>query len=153
MGLTGVHHTGITVSNLDRSLAFYRDLLGIKVVAQQVGTAPYLSTITGFPGVQLKVAFLKAEENSEHVLELLEYTSHPAGPQDTATNRPGNCHLCFKVEGIWDLYERLRAQGVVFKSAPAVVTAGVNKGGYSVYLLDPDGVTLELFQPPSSPEM
>ena len=54
--LKGWHHSNFTVSDMERSLAFYRDLLGIKVVAQQVGTAPYLSTITGFSGVQLKVA-------------------------------------------------------------------------------------------------
>jgi catechol 2,3-dioxygenase-like lactoylglutathione lyase family enzyme len=151
MDLIGVSHTGITVSDLGRSLAFYRDVLGMKVMAQQVGTAPYLTTMTGFPGVRLKVAFLKVHDNSEHVLELLEYASHPGPKQEQATNRPGNCHLCFMVEDIWNMYESLRANGVHFKSEPTPITAGVNAGGYGVYLLDPDGVTLELFQPPPRP--
>ena|ERR1700730_18630842 len=151
MRLTGVSHTGFTVSDMDRSLRFYSGLLGMKVIAQQVGAAPYLSTITGFSNVELKVALLKTGENSEHILELLEYLSHPGSPQQTATNRPGNGHLCFTVEDIWTTYERLKAEGVNFKSLPARITEGVNKGAHAVYFLDPDGFTLELFAPASSP--
>jgi len=47
MKLTGVCHTGFTVSDLERSRAFYRDLLGMRLVHRQEGTAPYLSAATG----------------------------------------------------------------------------------------------------------
>lgn len=149
MGLTRVRHTGFTVSNIERSLEFYRDRLGMRVVAQQLGTAPYLSTITRFRNVQIKFALLEIGGRSEHTLELLEYVSHPGEPQELATNRPGNGHLCFEVDNIGEIYERLKSEGVRFKSEPAAITDGVNKGAYAVYLLDPDGFTLELFQRPS----
>jgi lactoylglutathione lyase len=45
-------------------------------------------------------------------------------------------------------YERLKALGVRFKSEPNAITAGVNQGGWAVYFTDPDGITLELIQPP-----
>lgn len=150
MGLIRVRHTGFTVSNIERSLEFYRDRLGMKVVGQQLGTAPYLSTITRFQNVQIKFAFLEIGGRSEHTLELLEYVSHPGEPQDPATNRPGNGHLCFEVDDIGETYERLKSQGVRFKSEPVPITAGVNKGAYAVYFLDPDGYTLELYQRSSS---
>jgi hypothetical protein len=47
-------------------------------------------------------------------------------------------------------YERLRVEGVEFVSAPQAITAGVNKGGYTCYFVDPDVITLELVQPPAS---
>ena len=47
-------------------------------------------------------------------------------------------------------FERLRAAGVAFKSAaPVAITAGANRGGHAVYFTDPDGITLELLQPPA----
>jgi lactoylglutathione lyase len=153
MRLTGVSHTGFTVSHLESSLRFYCGLLGMKMITQQVGAASYLSTITGFSNVELKIALLKTGEDSEHILELLEYVSNQGTPQETATNRPGNGHLCFTVEDIWSTYERLKAEGVSFKSLPVGITEGVNKGASAVYFLDPDGFTLELFQPaPSHPQ-
>ena len=45
-------------------------------------------------------------------------------------------------------YEELKARGVEFRSPPVEITAGANQGGWGVYLLDPDGITVELFQRP-----
>jgi len=146
--LLGVYHTGFTVANMERALHFYRDLLGMTLVAQQEGQRPYLATVTGFDGVYLKTAFLKATPDSDHVLELLEYTSHPAEALPDATNRPGNAHLCLYVRDIAGLHRRLAAAGVVFVNPPTAVTSGVNAGARACYLRDPDGHTIELFERP-----
>lgn len=148
MRLVRVQHTGFTVSNLERSLAFYRDLLGMEVLAEQVGTASYLSTVTGFTGVRLNMAFLKVTGAGDQILELLEYASHPADATPRETNRPGNGHLCFIVDDIQAWYRDLTAKGVYFVNEPALITAGVNQGARAAYFRDPDGFTLELFQPP-----
>ena len=147
MKLTSVFHTGFTVSDIERSIDFYRDSLGMTLVHRQEGTAPYLATVTGFPGVRLKMAFLKLSADDPHVLELLEYVSHPAEPTDRATNRPGNGHLCFKVDDIHAWYRSLTSKGVPTISEPVLITAGINRGAYAVYLRDPDGFTIELYQP------
>ena len=64
----------------------------------------------------------------------------------------GASHLCFLVEDLPALYEQLREQGVdSFVSPPVEVDTGVNKGGYALYLRDPDGISVELFQPPATP--
>ena len=56
-----VYHTGFTVSDIERSVAFYRDVLGMRLLRRQPGTADYLASITGFPGVRLEVALLQPE--------------------------------------------------------------------------------------------
>ena len=145
-----VYHTGFTVSDIERSVAFYRDVLGMRLLRRQPGTADYLASITGFPGVRLEVALLQPEGGGS-LLELLQYVSHPAPATPRETNRPGNAHLCFQVEDIHAACAHLRRHGVTLMSEPAEITAGVHRGGFGVYARDPDGFTLELYQgPPTS---
>lgn len=148
--LIGISHTGFTVADIERSIVFYRDLLGMTLVSRQEGQRPYLAAITGFPDVYLKTAFLKATPDAEHVLELLEYVSHPAPATPRETNRPGNGHICFRVTDLQAIHQSLTAQGVTFISPPTPITSGVNVGTLSCYLRDPDGFTIELAQPPGS---
>ncbi len=85
---------------------------------------------------------------SGHHLELVEYVA-PRGEQaDVATKNPGSGHLAFIVRDTQGAYRRLKDAGVVFRSEPVAITEGRNRGGYTVYFLDPDGITLELVQPP-----
>ena len=69
--IVAADHTGITVSNLERSLAFWRDVLGFEFShsAHQKGERP--EQITGVKGADLKLAVLKTP--SGHKIELLEY--------------------------------------------------------------------------------
>lgn len=148
MKLTSVAHTGFTVQDLEWSIAFYRDLLGMQLVHQRDTAAPYVSQVTGFAGARLKIALLKVGPEDPHTLELLQYVSHPGEPTDRATNRPGNGHLALRVDDLQAWYHRLSAAGVEFRSpAPVPLTDGVNAGAYAVYLRDPDGFTIELIQP------
>ena len=150
MKVESVYHTGFTVSDIERSIEFYRDVLGLQLHRRQQGTAAYLSTITGFDGVTLEIALLQTPDGSG-MLELLQYVSHPAPATDRATNRPGNAHLCFKVADVHQACAELRQRGVHLISAPVEITAGVNKGAFGIYLRDPDGFTIELFQPAPTP--
>jgi catechol 2,3-dioxygenase-like lactoylglutathione lyase family enzyme len=63
----------------------------------------------------------------------------------------GTAHLAFEVDEIWPEYERMHALGVRFRNPPVAIEAGVNKGGYGCYFVDPDDITLELIQPPPRP--
>ena len=150
MKVESMYHTGFTVSDIERSIEFYRDVLGMSLYRRQQGTAAYLATITGFEGVRLEVALLKTPDGSG-MLELLQYVSHPAPPTERETNRPGNGHLCFTVSDVHTACAELKARGVRLISEPAEITAGVHKGAFGVYLRDPDGFTVELFQPPAKP--
>jgi lactoylglutathione lyase len=142
-----VYHAGFTVSDIERSLVFYRDILGLTLVKRQTGTAQYLATITGFEGVVLETAYLQPAAGGS-MLELLQYVSHPAPPTDRATNRPGNGHLCFKVDDVRSACEELKRRGVTLISEATEISAGQHAGGWGVYLRDPDGFTVELYQGP-----
>jgi lactoylglutathione lyase len=148
MKVDSMYHVGFTVSDIERSIEFYRDLLGLSLYRRQQGTAEYVGRITGFPGVRLEIALLRLPDGSG-MLELLQYVSHPAPPTPRETNRPGNGHLCFKVADIHAAADELRQRGVALISDPVEVTAGVHRGAWGLYLRDPDGFTVELFQPPA----
>lgn len=148
MKITGADHTSFTVADLDRSLAFYRDLLGLEVLWIRPNiTNKYWRDIVGFPDAVVRGAFL-AIPGTSHRLELYEYM-HPRGtPADVRTNNPGSVHLCLYVDDARAMHAALSARGVVFRSPPIDLDEGPNIGGVAMYMVDPDGVTIELFQPP-----
>ena len=148
MQASRLHHTGFTVSDLDRSVAFYRDLLGCEVIATQEKDGGYLAAIVGYPDAHVRMAHLRVPD-SEHVIELFEYVS-PAGDRaDVQPPNVGASHLCFIVADLQAVYKDLLEQGVTsFVSPPIEVDTGINSGGFGIYLRDPDGITVEIFQPP-----
>src|SRR4051812_8336853 len=91
-------HTGITVANLDRSLAFWRDVLGFELSHRPHQTGSLASEITGVPGAEISIAVLKGYG---HKIELLEYVA----PADRQNLRPrpcdvGSVHVAFQVDNL-----------------------------------------------------
>lgn len=148
MQIAGADHTSFTVSSLERSLAFYAGLLGCEVLWTREISNEYFRAIVGWPDCVVKAAQLRIP-GTTHKLELFEYTQPRGEPADVRTNRPGSAHLALRVADLPAAYAELLAQGVTFRSEPVLIDAGVNRGGYAVYMLDPDGITIELFQPPA----
>jgi catechol 2,3-dioxygenase-like lactoylglutathione lyase family enzyme len=145
---SGIHHTGYTVSDLDRSVAFYRDLLGCEVLATQEKQGGYLAAIVGYPDAHVRMAHLRVP-GGDHVVELFEYLAPPGGAVETEPKNVGVSHLCFLTDDLPALHARLADAGVEFISPPVAVDTGINAGGYGLYLRDPDGIVVELFQPPA----
>ncbi|HEY8017169.1 MAG TPA: VOC family protein [Dongiaceae bacterium] len=143
--ITKAHHTGLTVSNLDRSIAFYRDILGFEIAFRWNPRAPYIAELVGYPTVDLEGAILKIP-NSDVFLELLEYRGIPRTSVDMANGNIGNAHIAFFVDALDPLYERLTAAGVKSVSPPVTPTIGPNRGGRAVYMIDPDGFRVELIE-------
>jgi catechol 2,3-dioxygenase-like lactoylglutathione lyase family enzyme len=143
--ITGIFHGGVTVSDMDRALAFYRDGLGLEVEFDRILDGPYLPVVLDLDFSQIRAVYLRLPGGV--FIELLEYQgierlSAAARPCD-----PGAGHLCLFVDGIDEVVERLQAAGFRARSdGPVDITAGPNKGARSIYLLDPDGYPVELFQ-------
>jgi catechol 2,3-dioxygenase-like lactoylglutathione lyase family enzyme len=143
------NHVGVTVTNLDRSIAFYRDLLGFHVAYERGEvTADYMPRLVGIPGARLKIAGLDIP--GLH-LDLIEYIEPKGSAVPGPTSDVGNVHLGYSVDDLWAAYRSLSAAGVQFKSEPVSPSVGPNKGGWAVYFVDPDGVTLEMIQRPTPP--
>jgi len=146
--LSDIHHLGLTVADIERSIEFYRDTLGMELIRRRPSvTAHYVAKQTGYAAVELNVASFRVSPNAKQTLEIVQYISNEGLPSDQATNCPGNSHLCILVDDLQECYDDLLAQGVRFKSTPIEITEGPNQGGFVVYFNDPDGYTLELFQP------
>jgi lactoylglutathione lyase len=151
MGVTGILHTGLTVSDLDRSVAFYRDLLGLELISQWESSQPYLRTVVAYPDAELRIALLRLPPGTDgapgHHIELLEYRRPRGTRGDANTYNPGNGHVAFMVENLEAIYADLLAKGVRFKSPPVQITHGRNTGAKAVYFFDPDDITLEMIEP------
>jgi catechol 2,3-dioxygenase-like lactoylglutathione lyase family enzyme len=139
-------HTGITVRDLDRSVRFYHDLLGLKVATEPSPwfDGPELGGGVGVPGAELRMVCLRLGDT---LLELLEYRTPPS-----PTERPllshcvGASHVAFQVGDIRAAKAELEAAGVEFYSDINVVDEGVLAGWRWVYFSDPDGYPLELVE-------
>ncbi len=145
-----IHHVGITVADIERSITFYRDTLGMELVGRRPCVdEEYVARQTGYEGVQLSVASFRIRPDSPNSLEIVQYLNHTGEPADTATNRPGRTHLCLVVDDLQAAYDDLTSRGVRCRSTPVEITAGPNKGGKVVYFYDPDEYVLEMFEPAS----
>jgi lactoylglutathione lyase len=144
----GFFHGGITVRDLDKSLSFYRDGLGLVQKFDRILNGPYLKVVLDLKFDVIRAAFLEIPGGG--FIELLEYQGIERYP---AASRPcdfGGGHFCFYVSKVDELAEKMFALGYKARSESCVdITEGPNKGGRSLYLLDPDGYPIELFQRPA----
>ncbi len=143
--VTGFFHGGITVSDMDRSLAFYRDGLGLETAFDRILDGPYLPVVLGLEFTHIRAVYLHIPGGG--FVELLEYVGIE---RMSAASRPcdyGAGHLCLYVDDVAAMHARLVAFGFNARSAEVVdITAGPNTGARSCYMTDPDGYAVELFQ-------
>jgi len=145
-------HTGITVSNLERSLAFWRDILGFELSHTAHQTGAMAKEITGVAGAELKLAVLRAPGG--HKIELLEYLAPP--DRKRLALKPcdvGSVHVALLVDDLDAVLESIAASGWKAAGKPQTLKTGPNAGKRVVYVRDPDGTTIELMQRPEKPFM
>ena len=145
--IVSTDHTGITVSNLERSLAFWRDVLGFEFSHSAHQKGDLAQEITGVAGAEIKLAVLKTPGG--HKIELLEYLA-PA-ERKRATLRPcdvGSVHVAMLVNDLDAVLAQIAASGWEAAGKPQTLNTGPNAGKRVVYVRDPDGTTIELMQPP-----
>jgi catechol 2,3-dioxygenase-like lactoylglutathione lyase family enzyme len=140
----GIHHVGITVADLDRSLGFYRDLLGMRVIGLSVEA---VGSIVGMEGASARIADLDA--GGGQLMELIDYgtadaqaTADPRGPDAV-----GSCHVSIQVGDLSGTLARLADAGHhPMGEVTELSLGGVWEGCTIAYLRDPDGVVIELLQ-------
>jgi catechol 2,3-dioxygenase-like lactoylglutathione lyase family enzyme len=140
-------HTGITVSNLERSLAFWQDVLGFELSHRAHQTAELASEITGVAGAEISIAVVKAPGG--HKIELLEYLAPPDRKHvDLRPCDVGSVHVALTVDNLDAVLRAIAASGWKAAGKPQTLTTGPNAGKRVVYVRDPDGTTIEFMQSP-----
>ena len=147
--ISAVDHINLVVSNLERSVKFYTELLGFKEVRRAHLDGKWIESIIGLKDVCANVVYILAPEG-EPRLELLCYES-PKGkaiPANSQANTNGLRHIALRVNDIQKAVKRLKEAGVnmVGKTVEVPKSVVTYDAGHKIlcYFLDPDGILLEL---------
>jgi catechol 2,3-dioxygenase-like lactoylglutathione lyase family enzyme len=155
----GIDHTAIVVNDTDKSLAFYRDALGMKVAGGAENYGVEQEHLNQVFGARLRITALKAERGPG--IELLEYITPPGGrplPADANANDLVFWHTRLVAEGLDDFGGKLREQQTKVVSARAVTLsrgevgsgpshfAECDSGRRSVIMRDSDGHVLQFVE-------
>lgn len=146
----GILHIGLTVSNLQRSIAFYRDVLGLEFVGEMEMSGPETEILFQKKACEAKVAYLKINSSEgSPLLELIEFQNVSLPLQPCSLFRTSISEVCFLSEDIDTDFAKLSQKGVIFLSSPQTFDSSRYGFGKSraVYFKDPDGIILELLQP------
>ena len=143
MQIQRLTHMGICVSDLERSLRFYRDLLGCKEVGRLALEGQPTATLNGWPDVKVRAVYL---ERDGWRLELMEFAvPGPIGPNGPRPmNQLGLTHLSFLVSDLDGVLAKLRALGATVLDATRL--DGRGKGPSAIFVTDPDGSRIELVE-------
>ena len=150
--ITGFFHGGIAVRDMERSLAFYRDALGLGIYCDvTLDAVDYVRSVLGIKMTNARLVYLTVPGADGIYVELIEYRGTDGHPVVPRAWDPGTGHLCFHVSDAEQLHARARSLGYRSRSEDAIeIPIGPNAGGRAVYLLDPDGYHIELFERPAS---
>jgi catechol 2,3-dioxygenase-like lactoylglutathione lyase family enzyme len=135
-------HVGISVRDLDKSVQFFRDIMGMEEEYRTINEGDRISRVVGVENAYMNVCVLR---RGAVRIELLEYTNEEAKlntgykPQD----EPGLVHIAFIVDDVNVEYERLKSLGYEGYAPPMVAR---ENGPKITYVKGPDNVIIELFQ-------
>jgi catechol 2,3-dioxygenase-like lactoylglutathione lyase family enzyme len=143
MSVRAVRHAGIVVTDMERSLGFYRDELGLSVTSDQVESGEFIDAILSLPGTSVRTVKLSAPDGPT-LVELLEFSDGSRVETPGDLRRVGATHAALTVDDLEGLFERLRAGGTPFLSEPRMSADGRAR---VCFCTDPDGTPLELVEP------
>jgi catechol 2,3-dioxygenase-like lactoylglutathione lyase family enzyme len=144
--ITGIQHFGFTVSNLEDTVHFFRDLLGLEATPIREAKGERLERMVGMSGLLMKACDIITPDNGD--FELIEYVVPKGEKIDLKTCNIGVAHVALLVDNIEKMHDKLKTKGIEFISPPLLVEAGGHKGWRACYLKGPDGITIELMEAP-----
>lgn len=136
-----LRHVGITVMDIERSLTFYRDILGFEVFVDQIESGDYIDKFSGLYDVEVRVVKLYDPKNN--IIELLEYFSHPSLQGNADITFLGCSHFALTLESVWGFYDAFQ-DTVEFNACPQKSPDGKV---WVTFCKDPDGTLIELVEP------
>jgi len=133
-------HAGLTVRDLARSTAFYRDVVGMAEGARMHSANPQFGRLTNNPGATLDAVFMTLDR---FTLQLLQYLTRGGAALQLAHNNIGGSHFSFFVDDVAAKYRQLTDGGANVTSEIVTNAAATIS---SFYVADPDGVPIEFVE-------
>lgn len=137
-----IRHFGIVVNDLEKSLHFYRDLLGLKIEKSMEESGEYIDNILSLDDVKVKTVKLSANKGVT-LVELLEFKSHEKKKEARKFYDIGASHIAFTVKNLDDVYQKLFDSGIKFNAKPQFSPDGYAK---VTFCCDPDDTPIELVE-------
>ena len=143
--LKSFFHTGFIVKDIEQSIKFYSDVLGMRIAGRTEREGEFVEQVLAFPGAHIKGGFVDMGEG--HQLELIQYLSPASGENNLNRNDLGASHLAFFVEDIDKFYNETKVRGLRFNNPPAALAdEHGNLQRKALYAQDPDGNWLEFVE-------
>jgi glyoxylase I family protein len=141
----GLDHVSVTCADLDVSIAFYRDVIGLPLLGRGGIDGEELATLVGHPGASALWAELAL--GGGQILELLQYQSPVEEEMRPRPWRAGATHIGLAVEKLDPVLGRVRDAGAEVSETVTLDEPGW-EGVRCVYASDPDGISIELVERP-----
>ena len=165
MRVVRLGHIGLTVADLDRSAQFYSELFGFREFFRVTRDQLWIEAQTGYPGAVME--FLHMQHECGLHLELCKYHNPCNGKQlPDDTFHPGRPHINLWVDDVGEITQKIREYltrpgidqgsskfaGYASNLWATAITEGPQRGGVGYYMRDPDGHTIEVWQPAKTKE-
>ena len=136
--LKSFFHTGFVVKDLEKSVDFYTNVLGLQLALRMERQGEFINQVLDFPDAHIKGAMVDKGEG--HQLELIQYLNPASGPGGISRNDLGASHLAFFVDDLDKFYLETKERGLRFNNPPASLS---DDHGHmlrkAMYAQDPDG--------------
>lgn len=143
----GFNHTAFVVSDLDKSISFFRDLLGFEQTSRAPRDKAAIQKMTGLASANIEVAYLRGYGQW---IELIRYKSPPGrGEPMPKIYQDGSGHIAFDVDDAALAVEEAKAYGLTPVGEIVTIDQGPNEGRKVVYLQSPEGLSVEFIQVPT----
>ena len=148
--ISGVHHFSLTVANIDKTIEFYRDTLGLTLQSrarnegENLGVALF-GTRWGInqKRADLELAVMRIGETS---IEFIEYKDPKSQPYHRNPSIAGSAHIAFQVDDMEETRKKIERAGIVFHSPIQVFIEAEKIEWKWCYFRDPEGICVELVQ-------
>jgi glyoxylase I family protein len=145
-----IYHVGLTVRDLDRSVRFYRDILGLQYQGEILMEGKETEAMFQRPGCRARVAYLNgAAQLQMPPVELIMFLGEEIRQQPMDLFSTAISELCFYTDDAEGVYRKLIGHGVECLSTPQEFdfrAAGFGRSK-AFYFRDPDGIILEIMEP------
>jgi|TARA_R110000822_G_scaffold218460_2_gene352878 catechol 2,3-dioxygenase-like lactoylglutathione lyase family enzyme len=139
--MSKMRHTGIVVTDMERSIDFYNKYLDFKVKKDMDESGDYIDQFLALKDVKVRTVKMASEDDS--LIELLYFYSHPEENAEKKINQIGCSHIALTIVGIDELYSLMSDEGVDFNGKPRTSPDGAAR---VAFCKDPDGTFIELVE-------